>query len=371
MQIAGPHATGTTVKQQCQLGCGSSGRLLPSAFIERTDIVQDFAAEVIRVAWQLWEAADSDLQAFSLSVFCRFYRHYESLQLHHPGGRKQVSPRAFWQQDLLGSLLMAALMLHAVGIKSTDTADTSSKMADLVRISPSIDFNSADVNSKFLEVPGVTTVRRSSRWLCLLWHFLTLLSQSQHSSKAHDEDALITQIFAAFVVGSQARQPLRRHAEAQLRQFWYEDVLASTLIDVMKQYAHTVLPAVDARAIQQWLIEAAPPPAIQQAEPTHEHVLSCMGTAARGLPQHTDGADAGRYMLHASRSLELSHSEQQLAAGPEVRSRIVAHIQAVVHATLRCASLQHSFAIAQPGMLPQHHIATSKFLLDCIRFLCS
>lgn len=237
-----------------ELGCGSVCQRLPLEHV-LTQTVLEYSRDLLQFAQRETAEKRADLQAFGSSVALHFYDELCTTKLQQDPitGRKQASKLDFWRQDLLGGLLMGALIVRTSG----SLARHPDKMESLADMAASIDFNIADVDSSFLAVPGVAAVTTGSKWqwLHLLWNLLTMtIRVDKHKDSTGSRDVLLTKLFAAFVAGSQVRHALDWQVSDHLWHFWRNDALASSLVRLLKRYVRTKLAVPDAQAIQQWLM---------------------------------------------------------------------------------------------------------------------
>lgn len=256
LQVVDIEAPQGCQKLQCRPGLiTNSGQLLPQKHMERNSAIFDISKNLVEIAPLKWRDADSSIVSFATEVYLHYSSHPSRLictQQKTLTGT--VDKLHFWHQDLLGSLLMAVLLLYAHG--HHDIADTTGRIQHVITLLGNNEVRAAELNSSFLAVPDVAAVSAASRCLCLLWHVLMIAVDC--SDRQQHEDALATRLWSAFVLGSQANTPLPRHQEPRLRQlwqFWHEDALASSLMHVLQLYARSKLAAVDAWAIKQWLLE--------------------------------------------------------------------------------------------------------------------
>ena len=116
-----------------------------------------------------------------------------------------------------------------------------------------------------------------------MWYLLRFAISSTNQS----DEALLTWLFAAFVAGSQARNPLSPQEYSQLQDFWHSDALVTSLVYLLKRYANKGLAFTDALAIRQWLIDHAPAEPIQMpSQPPAVHELqSAQHESATAVPE--------------------------------------------------------------------------------------
>lgn len=262
-----------------------------------------------------------------MSVSQHFYGlHKAELWEQRIMGRKQASD--FWQQDLLAGLLMTTLLLYDNG-KLSNLRNHPSRMADLAGMAASIDFNTADVDSSFLQVPGAATVAPATKykWLHLLWNLLTIADKASKNLPPL-ADPLVTQLFGAFVAGSQARLPLNRRQYEDLLFFWHTDILVTSLLHLLKRHGSRRFAGHDAFAIQQWLTShspaAAPTPPELPRQPSQDlNHLECPDEAQLMPVKDVSIEDLRETVsatLHGISMAELAELEQQLICQYEVAS---------------------------------------------------